>query len=382
MPRVSIVLPTYNGEKYLRESIESIINQTYQDWELIIVNDCSIDNTREIALKYVEQDNRIMLINNDINQKLPQSLNIGFGKSSGKLLTWTSDDNRMKSCMLETMVQYFQEDKKLDFLYGDIIPIDCKGRIMTQCGYINGEIDDIYVRNPISACFMYKRKVYQHIGEYNRKAFSAEDYEYWIRIYEAGFKMLHIKEKLYYYRIHEGSLTATKKRENALLNLELLNKNLNKETRENQKMKIKKKISDIQYQIENGNREKSPLEWEREIHDTSMKWLMLKTENKNLKIYFEKHRYSTVAIYGCKQLAECLYKELENTGIKVLYGVDRDKYGVYTESFKVFQPDDLLEAVDVLVVTALSHYEEIRKDMISRINCPIVSLKEIIEEVY
>ena len=382
MPSVSIVLPTYNGEKYLRESVESIINQTYQDWELIIVNDCSTDNTREIALKYVNQDDRIMLIDNDPNQRLPQSLNIGFKKTSGNLLTWTSDDNRMKSCMLETMVNCFQKDRELDFLYGDIIPIDSKGKIMTQCGYINGEIDDIYVGNPISACFMYTRNVYQHIGDYNKDAFLAEDYEYWVRIYEAGFKMQHIREKLYYYRIHEESLTATRKREHAILSLELLKNNLNKEMKEIQKKKLQKKITDIQCRIENNNDEKTPIEWEREIHDISMKWLMLKTENKNLKTYFENHGYSTVAIYGCKQLAECLYRELENTNIKVLYGVDRDKYGVYTESFNVFQPDDILEEVDVLVVTALSHFEEIRQDMTGRINCPIISLREVIEEVY
>ena len=56
MPKVSIVLPSYNGEKYIRQSIESVINQTYQDWELIIVNDCSTDNTLAIAREYEDYD--------------------------------------------------------------------------------------------------------------------------------------------------------------------------------------------------------------------------------------------------------------------------------------------------------------------------------------
>ena len=56
MPKVSIVLPSYNGEKYIRQSIESVINQTYQDWELIIVNDCSTDNTSTIAREYEDYD--------------------------------------------------------------------------------------------------------------------------------------------------------------------------------------------------------------------------------------------------------------------------------------------------------------------------------------
>ena len=57
MPKVSIVLPTYNGEKYIRESIDSVMNQTFTDWELIIVNDCSSDGTVEIINEYVKMDN-------------------------------------------------------------------------------------------------------------------------------------------------------------------------------------------------------------------------------------------------------------------------------------------------------------------------------------
>ena len=59
MPKVSVVLPVYNGERFLRESIDSIIEQTFYDWELIIVNDCSIDRTKEIAEEYVLKDERI-----------------------------------------------------------------------------------------------------------------------------------------------------------------------------------------------------------------------------------------------------------------------------------------------------------------------------------
>ena len=89
----SIVLPTYNGEEFLSNSIESVINQTFQDWELIIVNDCSTDNSLSIAEEYFKKDNRIRIINNAENKKLPESLNIGFREAKGDYFTWTSDDN-------------------------------------------------------------------------------------------------------------------------------------------------------------------------------------------------------------------------------------------------------------------------------------------------
>ena len=71
---VSIVLPTYNGEKYLADSIESVISQTYKNWELIIINDCSTDKTLEIAQSYAAKDNRIKVYSNDENLKVPKSL--------------------------------------------------------------------------------------------------------------------------------------------------------------------------------------------------------------------------------------------------------------------------------------------------------------------
>ena len=86
-PLVSIVLPTFNGERYLRQSIGSVISQQYKNWELIIVDDHSTDSTSAIIDEFTETDPRIKVIHNTTNQKLPKSLNIGFEKAKGDLLT-------------------------------------------------------------------------------------------------------------------------------------------------------------------------------------------------------------------------------------------------------------------------------------------------------
>lgn len=70
MCMISIVMPVYNGEKFLKQSIESVIGQSYKDWELILVNDCSMDHSLEIMQSYAESDNRIKVINNEINKKI------------------------------------------------------------------------------------------------------------------------------------------------------------------------------------------------------------------------------------------------------------------------------------------------------------------------
>ena len=104
MPKVSIVLPTYNGSAFITEAIDSILNQTFSDFELIIVNDCSTDNTFQLCKDYAQKDKRIKLISNSTNLKLPASLNVGFSYATGEYFTWTSDDNYYKDNAIEKMV--------------------------------------------------------------------------------------------------------------------------------------------------------------------------------------------------------------------------------------------------------------------------------------
>ena len=90
---ISIVLPVYNGERFLRESIDSVLAQTYTNWELLIVDDCSTDNTAAIVHEYVQKDSRVQYYKNEKNLRLPRNLNRGFSLARGDYLTWTSDDN-------------------------------------------------------------------------------------------------------------------------------------------------------------------------------------------------------------------------------------------------------------------------------------------------
>ena len=103
MPKISVILPSYNGERYIAQSIQSVIDQTETDWELIIVNDCSKDNTLKICEDFAKKDKRIRVITNETNKKLPASLNVGFAHANGKYLTLTSDDNHYRPNALDTL---------------------------------------------------------------------------------------------------------------------------------------------------------------------------------------------------------------------------------------------------------------------------------------
>ncbi len=208
-PKISIVLPVYNGRKYIRESIDSILGQSFTDWELIAVDDGSADGTAEILSEYVSRDDRISVIYNPVNQKLPKSLNIGFSRAKGGYLTWTSDDNRYLPDALETMAEYLDKNTDAAIVRSDYYFINESGE---RFGESNGYSDfDMYRWNCFGACFLYRRKVLETVGGYNPDAFGVEDYDYWLRILERFGTIHSIGKKLYEYRRHDGSLSATKR---------------------------------------------------------------------------------------------------------------------------------------------------------------------------
>ena len=200
---VTIVLPTYNGSKYIQQSIESCLNQTYNNIELIIVNDASTDSTEHIVLSY--QDPRIVYVKNDVNQGLAKSLNIGFSKSRGDYLTWASDDNYYLTNAISEMINVLESNHMVDFVFADYYNIDENGNILNKRQV--GPVWQIIKKNCIGACFLYKRLVYEKVGNFNADRSLAEDYEYWLRVYKK-FKMMHIVRPLLFFRLHKDSLTS------------------------------------------------------------------------------------------------------------------------------------------------------------------------------
>lgn len=207
---ISIILPVYNGERYLAESIESILNQSYQNLELIIVDDCSTDSTKSIILSYAEQDERIIYLRNDTNLKLPASLNRGFRQARGEYWTWTSDDNLYMPTAIERMAKFLNLHPKAALVYCDYDEIDEDGAVIRR--RIVEEPDILLYRNVVGACFLYRREAAEVAGAYDTSRFLVEDYEYWLRIY-LSFSIAALHECFYQYRWHKGSLTSTRKAE-------------------------------------------------------------------------------------------------------------------------------------------------------------------------
>ncbi len=206
-PAVSIVLPTWNGAKLLPDAVKGCLDQTFRNFELIIVNDRSTDDTLAVAERLAASDPRVRVVSNESNLKLPATLNHGFSLARGRYLTWTSDDNRFLPTALERMTCELERTQS-DLVYADYDVFAGDGTIVERKKL--KDADRLFEYNWVGACFLYRREVRDRLGDYRTDLFCAEDYEYWLRIRTAGLKMTHLPETLYLYADNPQSLTATK----------------------------------------------------------------------------------------------------------------------------------------------------------------------------
>ena len=143
-PRVSIGMPVFNGEKYLRQSIESILHQTYQDFELIISDNASTDHTQSICMEYVNQDNRVRYYRNKENLGGPRNYNRVFELSSGEYFKWAAYDDVLSSEFLRTCVSILDKDFS-------IVGCCCKTGRIDQDGNFLGYYNNGLLKNIASA---------------------------------------------------------------------------------------------------------------------------------------------------------------------------------------------------------------------------------------
>lgn len=220
IPTVSIVLPCYNGAGFLAQSIDSVVEQTYTDWELILVNDCSKDNSLEIMQRYADEDSRIRIINNEHNLKLPGALNRGFQEAKGKYLTWTSHDNHMGPTMLEEFVNYLDAHPDKGLVTACYAAFSLKtGEQLYEVHHPDPQLH-LPLYNCVCYAFMYRREVLQTVGDYDTTLFLVEDYDYWVRIWQK-YPIGKIYKVLYYTGVGDETLTLSRKKEIAEKLLEM-----------------------------------------------------------------------------------------------------------------------------------------------------------------
>lgn len=209
-PLISIVLPVYNAEKFLKEAIESILTQSYTNYEFIIINDCSTDASWKIIQEYKQKDDRIVAIKNNINLKLSKTLNKGISLSKGKYIARMDADDVSMPDRFEKQVSFLEANNDVGIIGSNIIIINEKNEVI---GYRKYQLDDknikknIFYFSPFAhPAVILRSSVLEKAGYYNDDFNPAEDYELYFRIGKYS-DFANIDQNLLKYRIIDNSMT-------------------------------------------------------------------------------------------------------------------------------------------------------------------------------
>jgi glycosyltransferase involved in cell wall biosynthesis len=212
LPKISVVMPVYNAQHYVQEAIESILSQTYTNFELLILNDQSTDDSLDVLMRMAALDCRIILVNIEINSGPAVVRNQGVAMSKGSYIAFMDADDVSMSNRFEKQIKLL--DSRPDIavcgswftLFGENIEDqqiehfenhdDLKVHFLNEC----------YVGNPTVMC---RKEVFES-GQFNRTYFPMDDYELWSRLI-AKHHFYNIQESLLRYRWHQNNISSTKK---------------------------------------------------------------------------------------------------------------------------------------------------------------------------
>ena len=213
-PRISVIMSVYNGERYLREAIESILNQTFADFEFIIVNDASTDSSLAIIQSY--QDERIRVISNEINIGLTKSLNKAITEARGEYIARQDADDISLPNRFEEQIKYFEHHPETALLGTSKYVIDEDGKILRKAIVLLKTSKDLLKTNAIThGSAMFKKAIIDELGGYNELVRYSQDYELWLRIAK-HHDVRSLRQILYKLRYHSENVRLTNVEESTL----------------------------------------------------------------------------------------------------------------------------------------------------------------------
>ncbi len=230
MPRVSILIPVYNAEKYVGKTIGSVLKQNYRDFEVLLINDGSTDGSLGILETFRKKDKRIRVFSKS-NRGRGSALNFGIDKSRGKYISFLDADDIMAQNSLKIRADTLDKSKEIDLVYGDMERFWSDGRRkvresvefeslgqalellkkMSQSKKL-GDIAPHILCNPkpregkaiLGGSVMMRKKIFDSGIRHDESLRNAEDYDLWLQIIGAGYNLKRIPHVFFYYRIHEG----------------------------------------------------------------------------------------------------------------------------------------------------------------------------------
>ena len=213
-PLISVVIPAYNAGQFLDETLESVLSQTYENWECIIVNDGSTDNTESVAKKWCEKDSRFRLTNKE-NGGLSSVRNWGIKESKAEYIAFLDADDILTPDSLEVRINVLIE-QNVDLVatklqhFTDKLPKVSKNNARQDVLYYAKEgLTQLMAFNKVTpSTVLCKKSVMDEVGGFTWHK-KAEDLHCWLKVLFAGYKIYRIDETLLLYRLVENSMSST-----------------------------------------------------------------------------------------------------------------------------------------------------------------------------
>ena len=460
---VSIVIPVYQAESYLIKCVESVLNQTYGSYEVILVDDGSSDGSVKICDRYAEKYHNIYCIHQK-NKGVSSARNLGIDKSLGKYIIFVDSDDYIKADYLENAIMSLEHGDSGMYLCG-YQPVRKNGVIkekqhipMLEEGDRNitdveKNIVQLFYSSVLHAIGtkIYRKDIIDKYGirfKENWKYY--EDIYFCLNYLQYCGKIYVHRDAMYYYQVdisnsllkqtdssinryksiyktyclltglmHSGKVEHREKEIvyktyfdtiNMLLNTKVLNEriyNINVSRMYKRLSKDRLYYKALNYA---GKFEKTEFLFVMKKHylgayfirklgrrnlekDTSgspdknrllflmmNQWVKVKQDGKNLSSYFMQNGYKKIAIYGMGYVGETLIGELKESGITVAYCIDQ-RAGLICTDIDIVSLNDYLEQVDAVVVTAIAFFDDIKEKLSKKLDCPIISLEDILYEV-
>jgi hypothetical protein len=208
-PRVSVILPVHDGERHLGAAIESILAQTYRDFELIVIDDGSTDRSLEITRSFA--DPRVRVLENPTNLGLPVSLNRALERCEGTYVARHDADDVSKPARLARQVSFLDGAPEVGLVGTWYTEIDAEGRTLGNrrlpCDHLSLRWALQFYSPFVHGSVMFRRKAVETVGPYSETFPTSQDYELWLRI-ASRFEIANLPDRLLRLRVHSGSLTA------------------------------------------------------------------------------------------------------------------------------------------------------------------------------
>ncbi len=419
---VSIITSVYNCQDYAGEMLESFLNQTYQDWECIIIDDASTDHTWNVIKQY--NDKRIITIHNKQNEGLTRNLNKGIALAKGKYLIRIDGDDKAFPTRLEKQVDFMENHPE----------VVVSGSYMQNFGQRYDTVKAVLDNDRLRVHMLFNSVMYHPTFIIRREILNqydicydedfrfAQDYNLLYQLMQHG-ELANIPEPLVKRRVHGDQIGMTRYEQQRKcadntrkLMLKLLGTALTEQEEmiwlkwcvdctfgctDDERETIQAVLNRIMYAnrktglfkqdiLEKSLRERihrsSSIRKEDTIKEKDKyqrlfqmmnQWVRVKQEGKNVAEYLARKGYKKIAVYGMGCAGETLFHELLSQDIEIAYFIDRNAENLHSD-IPVVAPDNITETVDSVIVTAITFYDEIKAVLRDKTESPIVSLEEIV----